>query len=120
MSLQKMMQQSKAHIEKAVHAHLIDVLSEKNPDNNYSHAPGGGVHMWEKDADVEQWEKHFNGQRKTRPTAMSNAKALMKQEQRMAEGTLAETHVTPDVQEELLKRLSMKGSLHSKGMPRHI
>ena len=120
MSLQKMMQQSQAHIAKAIHAHLIDILSEKNPHNVYSHAQGGGVQVWEEDADVQQHTDYYTNKRKTKPTAMDNAEALKKQEERMANGTFAADHVTPDVQEELLKRLSMKGSLHSKGMPRHI
>jgi len=120
MSLQKMMQKSQAHIGKAVHSHLIDILSEKNPDNNYSHAQGGGVHLREEDADVQQHTDYYAKKRKTKPTAMDNAKALMKQEERMAEGTFAENHVTPDVHEELLNRLSMKGNLHSKGMTSQI
>ena len=107
------------HIKKSVHSHLIETLSEKNPNATYRHAQGGGVHIWEEDADVQQHEDYYAKKRKTKPNAMDNAKALMKQEERLAEGTFAENHVTPDVHEELVRRLLTPGSLQ-RHMPRQI
>ena len=106
MTLQKMVQEYMPHMEKAIHSHLIDILSEKHPDNNYSHAPGGGIQMWEEDADVQQHLDYYAKKRKTKPTVMDNADALMKQEKSMADGTFAENHITPDIYEEVFKRFS--------------
>jgi len=110
MTLQKMIQKSQIHIEKAVHSNLIDILSKNNPDKQYSHAPGGGVQVWEEDADVQMDLDYYGGKRQTKANAIAKQKALTAQRERIANGTFAENQVTPDIHEKLLKRLSRNGN----------
>ena len=106
-------------IKKGLNSHLIDILTEKNPNHQYDHAPGGKVKVDEEAADVRHQREYFEGKRKRKPNALSLAKALEKQEKRVGDGTFVNDHITPAIHEKLVERLSTPGSFQ-RHIPRQI
>ena len=107
--LQFFKQQLRKQLTTAAHAHYAELLQEQNPKKTYSHSEHG-IHVSEEDADVQQHLDYFEGKRKTKPTAMDNAEALLRQQQSIEDGTLHKQHITDATHEEALSRISIPGS----------
>lgn len=107
--LPKIKAQIEKHIVYGVHAHYAEVLQEQNPNKTYFHSTQG-IHVSEEDADVQQHLDYFEGRRKTKPSAIDNAKALMRQQESIEDGTLHKQHITEATHEEVLSRMSIPGS----------
>ena len=101
--------QIQKQVTSAAHAHYVNVLQEKNPHKNYFHSDQG-IHVSEEDADVQQHLDFYEGRRKTKPSALDNAEALMRQQQSIEDGTLHKQHITDATHEEALSRMSIPGS----------
>ena len=108
MTLQEITQKAIPAIQKMINANSVEILSEDVSDNiTYSVVPGG-IQIVKEDIVVQQL-LDYHANKRNKPTQMDSAKAQMKQEQMIADGTYLA--LPPDKQKKLVQGLSKSNSL---------
>ena len=105
-------------LQEAINTAIAELLNEEHQDDMITYAKGVGITAAGDDVVTKKWLKHYEnkalGKNTTKPTPISDQKALDSHAESVADGTIGKKYMTPNVMKAFPDKLA-KGS-HFKNL----